>query len=183
MSFFYCSDVISSAHCVDGVIVAASGEFDYEASPRLRACVFGHIRAGRRHLVVDLSDVTFIDSTAIGVLMGAAMWLRELGGGSLAVVCADENERVLRIFDIAGVAVLIALHRSRGQALRALAAAHVAEPTAWAPQTTASGTGSESCRLSGRAAAWRYRKQALASVAAPDAALAAGRGRGIDELA
>jgi anti-sigma B factor antagonist len=183
MSFFYCSDVVMSEHCVDAVVVAASGEFDYAASPRLRACVFGHIRAGRRHLVVDLSDVTIIDSTAIGVLMGAAMWLRELGDGSLAVVCADANERVLRIFDIAGVAVLIALHRSRGQALRALAAAHAAEPSVWAAQTTASGAGSESSRLSGRAAAWRYQKQALASVSVSDAPVAAGHGRGIDELA
>jgi anti-sigma B factor antagonist len=183
MSFFYCSDVVRSEHGVDVVVVAASGEFDYAASPRLRACVFGHIRTGRRQLVVDLSDVTFIDSTAIGVLVGAAMWLRELGGGSLVVVCADENERVPRIFDIAGVAALIALHPSRGQALSALAAAHAAEPSTWAAQTTARGAASESCRLSGRAAASRYRKQALASVATTDAAVAAGRRRGIDELA
>jgi len=52
-------------------------------------------------------------------LVGAAATLGEAGTGSLTVVCAEENERVLRIFDIAGVAAAIALHRSREEALSA----------------------------------------------------------------
>jgi anti-sigma B factor antagonist len=73
--------------------------------------------------VLDLSMVTFIDSTAIGVLVGAVMRLREVEGGSLTVVCADENQRVLRIFEIAGVESLITLHSSREEALSELAVA------------------------------------------------------------
>jgi anti-sigma B factor antagonist len=125
MGFFYISDDVTTAGegSREMVVLVASGELDYQASPSLRERIAGHIDAGQRHLVLDISTVTFIDSTAIGVLVGAAAKLQDAGGGSLAVVCADENERVLRIFDIAGVDSLIKLYASREQALSALAMA------------------------------------------------------------
>ncbi|HXN39101.1 MAG TPA: STAS domain-containing protein [Solirubrobacteraceae bacterium] len=103
------------------VVLVAGGELDFHASPRLRESIAEHIRAGARHIVLDLSSVTFIDSTAIGVLVGAATRLQEAGGGSVAAVCSDENERVLRIFDIAGVDSVITLYSSREQAFSATA--------------------------------------------------------------
>jgi anti-sigma B factor antagonist len=124
MSFFAISEDVPATDAPlgarDVAVIVVSGELDFGASPRLRARVFTHIDSGRRHLVLDLSDVTFIDSTAIGVLVGALERLRETGGGSLRVVCAEGNARVLRIFDIAGVATLLEVHSSREEALRAL---------------------------------------------------------------
>jgi|SRR5580692_3769849 anti-sigma B factor antagonist len=105
----------------DIVVLVAGGELDYAASPQIREQLAEQINAGVRCLVLDLSTVTFIDSTAIGALAGAAMRLHQLKGGSLAVVCGEENERVLRIFEIAGVTNVITLHRSREEALSALA--------------------------------------------------------------
>jgi anti-sigma B factor antagonist len=126
MSFFYISDDVAVGgmeHGHDVVVMVAGGEIDYAASPQLSERLADHISVGIRHLVLDLSAVTFIDSTAIGVLVGAVMRLHEAGGGSLAVVCAEENRRVLRIFEIAGVDSLIALHSSREEALSELATA------------------------------------------------------------
>jgi anti-sigma B factor antagonist len=127
MSFFYVSDEDAPADVErrgDLAVLVAGGEIDYAASPQLRQRINDRIDAGARRLVLDLTDVTFIDSTAIGVLVGTVMRLHELGdGGGLSVVCAEENQRVLRIFEIAGVDSLIALHRSRQGALSALAAA------------------------------------------------------------
>jgi len=102
-------------------LLVASGELDYTSSPLLRRQVLQQLAAARTHLVFDLSEVTFIDSTAIGELVGAFMRSQQAGGGSVRVVCTSHNERVLRIFDIAGVASLIPLHRSREEALLALA--------------------------------------------------------------
>jgi anti-sigma B factor antagonist len=125
MSFFY---IISNDAMVDDVgrsdvaLLAMGGEIDYDASPRLKKSIADHIKAGRRRLVLDISAATFIDSTAIGVLVGAVARLRE-AGGSLAVVCADENESVLRIFQITGVESMIELYRTREEALSALALA------------------------------------------------------------
>ncbi len=121
MNLFYISEEV-----VDGaelVVLAVSGELDYQSSPDLGERIASHIATGSRRLVLDISDVTFIDSTAIGVLIGAVAKLRHLGGGSLAVVCAGENENVLKIFDIAGVESLITLHTSRAEARSVLALA------------------------------------------------------------
>ncbi len=124
-SFYIISDdtTIDDVGCGDVAVLAVGGEVDYSASPQLREVIASHIKTGKRHLVIDLSAATFIDSTTIGVLVGAATRLQEAGGGSLAVVCADENEKVLRIFEITGLDVMIALHRSREEALYALASA------------------------------------------------------------
>jgi anti-sigma B factor antagonist len=125
MSFFCISENLAAegTGCDDNVVVlAVSGEIDYAASPRLKGCILGHIKDGGRRLVLDLSAATFIDSTAIGVLVGAVSTLRVVGG-SLAVVCAEENERVRKIFEIAGVDSLIALHSSRDEGLSALVGA------------------------------------------------------------
>ena len=126
MSFFYIADETTASgvqHSDEVVVLAAGGEIDYAASPQLRERLADHVSDGKRQLVLDLTAVTFIDSTAIGVLVGAAMRAQELGDGSLAVVCGEENRRVLRIFEIAGVESVITVHHSREEALMALAAA------------------------------------------------------------
>jgi anti-sigma B factor antagonist len=52
-------------------VVVAQGELDLYTSPRLREVLTGRIDAGDRHLVIDLAGVTFVDSTALGVLVSA----------------------------------------------------------------------------------------------------------------
>jgi anti-anti-sigma factor len=121
----------------DVIVLVASGEIDYDSCPFLRTSIFSHIGAGRRRLIIDLSAVGFIDSMAIGVLVGTVARLRHSGGGTLVVVCAPENEKVTRIFDIAGVTSVINLYRSREDALRALVAAWMIElPCASEPDLT-----------------------------------------------
>jgi len=125
MALFYITDEMAAEDVNDDepVVLVAGGELDFHASPTLRERIAAHISAGKRRVLLDISTVTFIDSTAIGVLIASAVKLQNVDGGSLAVVCADDNEKVLRIFDIAGVASLIELHPSRHEALSALAIA------------------------------------------------------------
>ncbi len=126
MGFFYIGEEATVERGQDGedaVVLVAGGEIDYAASPQLRERIAEHVDAGCSRLVLDLSTVTFIDSTAIGVLMGVVLRLRELGERSLALVCADENRRVLRIFEIAGIDSVIDVYSSREEALSALSTA------------------------------------------------------------
>jgi anti-sigma B factor antagonist len=81
-------------------VIAAGGELDMGAAPALRETIERLFEEGIETLVVDTSEATFIDSTTIGVLMGAKRRLR-LAGGSLQIVCTEPN--LLRIFEIVGL--------------------------------------------------------------------------------
>jgi anti-sigma B factor antagonist len=58
------------------------------------------VDGGARHVVVDLGRVEFLDSTGLGVLVGALKRLRGVGG-ELSLVC--NQERLLKIFRITGL--------------------------------------------------------------------------------
>lgn len=98
-------------------VLRVAGDVDFEAAPALKRRIIGRIDGGELRLVIDLSAVGFIDSTAIGVLVGAIKRLRA-GGGALAVVC--DNEAVRGIFEVVGLENVIPLHRSHEDALAAL---------------------------------------------------------------
>ena len=84
----------------DTHLVAVSGEIDLFTAPEFKQRMSAPIDAGRTHLVVDLSATTFIDSSSLGVLIGAHRRLK-LRGGSLVVVC--ENEAIAKTFKITGL--------------------------------------------------------------------------------
>jgi anti-sigma B factor antagonist len=122
MRTFYIGDDVQLEDAgPDVAILVVGGEVDYEVSPQVKAHMMRALKAGRRRLILDLTDVTFIDSTAIGVLAGVVDKLDETGGGSLSVVCT--HEKVMQIFEITGLDSVITLHPSREDALAALAPA------------------------------------------------------------
>lgn len=81
-------------------VIAVSGEIDVATAPQLRECLHGVIAQGDATVVLDLLGVTFLDSTALGVLVGALKRCRE-AGGDLQVVVADP--RIMKIFEITGL--------------------------------------------------------------------------------
>ncbi len=74
--------------------------------------------AGVDRLVVDLSGVTFIDSTALGVLIGGVRRVRDAGGAMTLVVTSRAVERVL---SITGLDRVFTIHATRAAALESLA--------------------------------------------------------------
>jgi len=81
------------------MLIAVEGELDLATAPRLKWPLVDAIDAGARVLIVDLSGVTFMDSTALGVLIGVRRTLKL--GSRLAIVCTDPE--VLKIFEISGL--------------------------------------------------------------------------------
>ncbi len=77
--------------------VIVVGEVDLATAPELKEALTEVIESGARGVLVDLSDATFIDSTTLGVLMGAVRRMRQRGG-ELAIACNDPNIR--KIFEI-----------------------------------------------------------------------------------
>jgi anti-sigma B factor antagonist len=83
----------------DTSLLAVEGDLDLASAPSLKWALADAQAAESRHVVVDLSRVGFIDSTALGVLVGAQRALDP--GVRLAIACAEEN--VLRIFELTGL--------------------------------------------------------------------------------
>ena len=88
----------------DCQVVHGGGELDMSAAPQLRETIDRAIEKDPVCLVVDLSEATFIDSTCIGLLIGARERLRARGG-SVVVACATRNVR--KTFEIAGLDGLV----------------------------------------------------------------------------
>lgn len=101
-------------------VIAVQGYVDFDAAPAFKRFLVERIDEGGRHLVVDLSEAGFIDSTGIGVLVGALKRLQE-HDGSLAVVCPDADMR--SIFEIVGLENVIPLHAALSDAVDSLAQA------------------------------------------------------------
>jgi anti-sigma B factor antagonist len=84
----------------DVPVIAVRGEIDVATAPQLRETLQGVIAGGGTTIVLDLLGVTFLDSTALGVLVGALKRCRE-AGGDLQIVVAEP--RILKIFEITGL--------------------------------------------------------------------------------
>ena len=91
---------ISSDARGEVTVVHVGGEIDVYTAPVLRERLDEHISAGRHHLVVDLEDVSFMDSTGLGVLVGRLKLVRA-HNGTLRLVCS--SERILKVFSITGL--------------------------------------------------------------------------------
>lgn len=90
-------------------VVEARGEVDIYTSSLLRERLVEVVEAGARQVVVDLSRVDFLDSSGLGVLVGALKRLRT-AGGDLSLVCA--SDKLLKIFRITALDRVFALHET-----------------------------------------------------------------------
>jgi anti-anti-sigma factor len=101
-------------------VVTVRGEIHVTTAPEFSRLLTDTIVAGRTALVLDLTEVEFIDSTGLSVLLNA---LRQVthAGGSMAVVCT--NPTVLRLFEITCLDSTLDLHAEVAPALEQVQAA------------------------------------------------------------
>ena len=98
-------------------VVTVSGEIDMVTVARLREQLF-ELAAGGGAIVADLDQVSFIDSTGLGVLVGTVKRAAAYGG-SFQVVSAQPN--FWRVFRMAGLDSAIPLTRTLAEAQQQLA--------------------------------------------------------------
>ena len=97
-------------------VVAVRGEVDVATAPRLREKLIDLVNQGEHHIVVDLTDVDFLDSTGLGVLVGALKRVRT-NDGELALVCCEP--RILKVFEITGLTKVFTMHTTVDEAVSA----------------------------------------------------------------
>jgi anti-sigma B factor antagonist len=85
--------------------ISATGEIDVASAPELRRALLERIDASDKgeRVVLDLREVSFIDSTGLGVLVGARR--RAIDHGT-QLILANPRPPTLRVIDITGLAAL-----------------------------------------------------------------------------
>lgn len=89
-------------------VVSLAGEFDFAATSRVGAVIKALLTAGRRRVLVDLDEVTFMDGAAVGVLVRGSELMLQVGG-ALEVT---EHPMCLRVLRTTGELECLTVHRS-----------------------------------------------------------------------
>jgi anti-sigma B factor antagonist len=89
------------------IIIEVRGEVDVHSASELRDRLIDVLDAGHPSVVVDLSWLSFIDSTGLGALVAARNHAQSTGA-SLRLVC--KTERLLKVFRITGLHEVFEIH-------------------------------------------------------------------------
>ena len=95
------------------LLIVVEGELELTTAPRFKQMLVRAVDEGKRAIVVDFSRLTFIDSTALGVLVAAQRRMHE--GTMLAIVCT--HPQVLNVFEITGIDASFRIVPDRATAL------------------------------------------------------------------
>ena len=97
-------------------VVTVDGELDLYSTPRLTA-ELGALTADAPEVVLDLTAVTFMDSTALGAILASARLLRA-AGGRLSLVASGASTR--KLLALVGVDRVLAVYETAERALEHL---------------------------------------------------------------
>jgi anti-sigma B factor antagonist len=92
--------------------LAVTGELDLAVAPWLRDQLEALFVGGAHSIIVDLSGATFLDSTALGVLVTALNRSRDLGGQVHLIV---QEAQIIRVLRITGLDTEFSLHREAAE--------------------------------------------------------------------
>ncbi|MGH3195138.1 MAG: STAS domain-containing protein, partial [Streptosporangiaceae bacterium] len=92
--------IVPRPHYASGAtsVIEAPDSFDIYSAPAVRELAIQLQEGGATAIVFDMGGVTFMDNTALGVIVGAHKRLRSAGGEGAAVAAA--SERVARCFEV-----------------------------------------------------------------------------------
>lgn len=78
-------------------VVSVAGDVDLHSAPALRTRLTALASEGVTHVIVDLTEATFLDSMALGVLLGAKKHLAGVNADLALVVATPELGRIFEI--------------------------------------------------------------------------------------
>jgi anti-anti-sigma factor len=102
-------------------VVAFRGELDIDSAPGLCVTLNAARLNGTRHILLDLSEMSFCDSQGLRALIGEDREMRAAGKRFCVIGPADED--VMRIFELTGMGEWLRLYPSRAEALERITSA------------------------------------------------------------
>ena len=97
-------------------VIAVTGEVDLFTAPELKERLVELIDSGQRQIIIDLSETTFLDSTGLGVLIGALKRLRASDG---ELVIVNQEASIAKTFEITGLDQIFTIRPTLADALTA----------------------------------------------------------------
>ena len=101
------------------------GEIDAATAPPLKDGLNQGLEEGQRWFLIDLLATEYLDSVALGILIGGAKQADQVGG-MLAVACNRPN--LIKIFEVSGTKELLNVRESEAAARSLLEAARQPGP-------------------------------------------------------
>ena len=100
------------------LIVRLSGELDHHSAQTVKATLEEAIERGRvHHIVLSLKDLSFMDSSGLGVILGRYKTVTARGG---KLIICGVNPAVRRLFELSGLFKIVALYENEREALGSL---------------------------------------------------------------
>lgn len=93
-------------------VVSVAGEIDMYTAPEFERRLLGAAENGGATLIVDLCECTFIDSTALGILIEGH---RRLEGSARSLVLVSDNVNIRKVFEVTGLDRVFTICRSRAE--------------------------------------------------------------------
>lgn len=115
----------------DVVLVSVKGFLDVDTATELHHHLANQMVHGRSHLLLDLSEVPFMDSSGINIILKAYQEARRVGG---SVRLINPAPAVQRILDLTGVTLTVPSSDTTEDALTATGQALEGEPQAGATE-------------------------------------------------
>ena len=102
-------------------VLVLRGEHDLATAADVRACVEEAVGTGG-DVIVDLSEVSFMDSSILGVLVAGYRSVIGAGQARRYAVVAVPGGSVTRLFDLVSVSDVIPIYATRAEAVSAVSA-------------------------------------------------------------
>lgn len=96
---------VASSRAGDQVTLAIQGELDLLTAPVLATAVDEVIASGASKIVLDCTELAYLDSSGIAVLIQA--WDGMKGRATMPVVVTNISDEVRRVLDVCGVIDLV----------------------------------------------------------------------------
>lgn len=101
----------------DAALLSIEGDLDIDTATELQHHVANQLHHGRRHFLLDVSSVPFMDSSGMNIILRVYQEVRQISGG---VYVISPTPAVRRILDLTGVSLTVRTVESVDEALAAL---------------------------------------------------------------
>ncbi|MGC8833920.1 MAG: STAS domain-containing protein [Armatimonadota bacterium] len=98
-------------------VIDVAGEIDVYSVQMFKKALDEVFESGGKHILVDLTDVSYMDSSGFGALLGATKRLRPIGGSIGLIGC---NEVISRMLKITRLDTIFNMYETEAEAVAAL---------------------------------------------------------------